>query len=126
MPPRRPSTSTPTQTPKNPFTLAVTSANSLLTPKIESNPDPLQSIRDSTSLYGFYMQATIGDYRPPFPSASNSSNQKPDIYERTAWLKWMSHKGMSKTEAQKLYVEMVGRLMVEYRVEDGVREDVGA
>ncbi|KAK6334876.1 hypothetical protein TWF718_010321 [Orbilia javanica] len=105
MPPRRPSN--PTQTP---FTHAVTSAKSLLTPKIESNPDPLQSIRDSTSLYGFYMQATIGDYRPPFPSHQ-------DIYERTAWLKWMSHKGMSKAEAQKQYVEMVGRLMAEYGVD---------
>ncbi|KAK6354197.1 hypothetical protein TWF730_008609 [Orbilia blumenaviensis] len=94
-----------------PFTLATITAIKHLTPKIESNPDPLQSIRDSTSLYGLYMQATIGDYRRPFPT-------NPDIYERTAWLKWMSHKGMSQAEAQKQYVEMVSRLMAEYGVED--------
>ena len=58
-------------------------------------------------LYGLFKQATVGDVNTSRPGMFDPKGQ----YK---WDKWSSHKGTSKEDAEKAYIELVKVLMEKY------------
>lgn len=58
-------------------------------------------------LYGLYKQGTVGDVDTARPGML-------DFKGKYKWDNWNAHKGMSKEEAEKKYIEMVDTLCSKY------------
>ena len=58
-------------------------------------------------LYGYFKQATIGDCNTDRPGMF-------DLKGKAKWDKWDGHKGMTKEDAEKKYIELVGTLKGKY------------
>ena len=60
-------------------------------------------------LYGWYKQASVGDVNTDRPGMFSM-----DMKAKYKWDEWNSHKGSSKEEAEKAYIEVVKTLMEKY------------
>ena len=58
-------------------------------------------------LYGFFKQATVGDCNTNRPGMF-------DLKGKYKWDNWNSHKGTSKEDAEKWYIELVQTLKGKY------------
>lgn len=58
-------------------------------------------------LYGYYKQASVGDVNTDRPGML-------DFKGKYKWDNWNSHKGMSKEEAERKYIELVNAIMDKY------------
>lgn len=62
------------------------------------------SDEDMLALYGLYKQSTVGDVNTERPSFW-------DFVGKAKWDSWKSYEGLSKSEAEKRYVNLVSKLM---------------
>ena len=58
-------------------------------------------------LYGWFKQASVGDVNTQRPGMF-------DLKGKFKWDEWNSHKGTSKEDAEKAYIEFVNSLMEKY------------
>lgn len=58
-------------------------------------------------IYSFYKQATVGDINTERPSLS-------DFAGKNKWNEWNKHKGMSRQDAEKNYIDKVKQLIKQY------------
>lgn len=61
------------------------------------------------NLYGYYKQATVGDVNIDRPGMFSM-----DLKAKYKWDKWNEHKGMSKSDAEKKYTDMVNEILSKY------------
>lgn len=58
-------------------------------------------------LYGWFKQATVGDCNTDRPGMF-------DLKGKYKWDKWNGHKGTSKEDAEKAYIELANTLIQKY------------
>ena len=81
------------------------SENLLFTQAVE-NIKKIKTITDETKLklYGLYKQSHLGDVNVECPSWFNMT-------ARANWTAWNELKGMKQEDAEKLYIELVNKLL---------------
>lgn len=92
------------------FNNSVTAINATKTdPKLEkiTNDEKLE-------LYGWFKQATVGDNTTAAPWAVQ-------LEAKAKWSAWDSHKGVSKEQAEKEYIEVVRKLLKKYNAETYIK-----
>jgi diazepam-binding inhibitor (GABA receptor modulating acyl-CoA-binding protein) len=72
---------------------------------------------EKLSLYGLYKQAECGDNNTDKPGMLTLSFEA-----KPKWNAWESHKGKSKEQAEKEYVELVRNLLTKYKVEKYIKD----
>jgi len=82
------------------------SENLLFTHAVE-NIKKIKTITDENKLklYGLYKQAQVGDVNIECPSWFNMT-------ARAKWTAWNELKGMKREDAEKLYIELVDKLLL--------------
>lgn len=61
------------------------------------------------TLYGYYKQATVGDINIDRPGMFSM-----DLKAKYKWDQWNKQKGMSKTDAENKYIDVVKELLSKY------------
>jgi diazepam-binding inhibitor (GABA receptor modulating acyl-CoA-binding protein) len=78
----------------DPFTTACETAKTLV-PKLSDD--------DKLTLYSLFKQATVGDCTTPEPGFL-------DLVGKAKWTAWKERRGLPKSVARKVYVEVVNQL----------------
>lgn len=67
------------------------------------------SDQELLDLYGYYKQVTVGDINTDRPGMLSF-----DLKGKAKWDNWNSRKGMSKEDAEQVYIKLVEQLKQKY------------